>query len=95
MKYLFSNGISCSLLLDDTMKNWKFPLVSTLLLMLTINVQAAPVELDRVVAIVDEGVVLQSDIDTSLKTIKINAQEKINLYQKNLYFVNKFLKSLL
>ena len=76
MKYLFSNGISCSLLLDDTMKNWKFPLVSTLLLMLTINVQAAPVELDRVVAIVDEGVVLQSDIDTSLKTIKINAQEK-------------------
>jgi parvulin-like peptidyl-prolyl isomerase len=58
------------------MKNWKFPLVSTLLLMLTINVQAAPVELDRVVAIVDEGVVLQSDIDTSLKTIKINAQEK-------------------
>lgn len=58
------------------MKNWKFPLISTLLLLLTINVHAAPVELDRVVAIVDEGVVLQSDIDTSLKTVKINAQEK-------------------
>ncbi|MUK63648.1 peptidylprolyl isomerase SurA [Aliivibrio fischeri] len=58
------------------MKNWKFPLISTLLLLLAINVHAAPVELDRVVAIVDEGVVLQSDIDTSLKTVKINAQEK-------------------
>ncbi len=58
------------------MKNWKSPLVSLLLFTLTINTQAAPVELDRVVAIVDKGVVLQSDIDTSLKTVRLNAQEK-------------------
>ncbi|WP_023604403.1 peptidylprolyl isomerase SurA [Aliivibrio logei] len=58
------------------MKNWKIPFISSLLLILTINVHAAPVELDRVIAIVDEGVVLQSDIETSLKTVKINAQEK-------------------
>ncbi|MYM59413.1 peptidylprolyl isomerase SurA [Vibrio sp. OCN044] len=38
-------------------------------------VQAAPSELDGVAVIVNTGVVLQSDIETSLKTIRANAKD--------------------
>lgn len=38
-------------------------------------VQAEPVPLDRVAVIVNEGVVLQSDIDVSIKTLKANAKK--------------------
>ncbi|WP_434566587.1 peptidylprolyl isomerase SurA [Vibrio chagasii] len=36
---------------------------------------AAPVELDSVRVIVNEGVILQSDIDTSMKTLRANAKK--------------------
>ncbi|MEZ8929694.1 MULTISPECIES: peptidylprolyl isomerase SurA [unclassified Vibrio] len=36
---------------------------------------AAPVELDSVKVIVNEGVILQSDIDTSMKTLRANAKK--------------------
>ncbi|HAH02297.1 MAG TPA: peptidylprolyl isomerase SurA, partial [Vibrio sp.] len=36
---------------------------------------AAPVELDSVKVIVNEGVILQSDIDASMKTLRANAKK--------------------
>ncbi|GEA60425.1 peptidylprolyl isomerase SurA [Vibrio comitans] len=51
-------------------------LVTTILLMLLPAISlAAPVEMDRVVVIVNDGVILQSDIDSAMKTLKFNAQE--------------------
>lgn len=58
------------------MKNWKFPLIGTLLLSMSCASFAQPVELDKVVVIVNDGVVLQSDINTALTTVKINAEDK-------------------
>ena len=55
---------------------WKHTLLSLFLLLNFQTVSAAPVELDRVIATVNDGVVLQSDIDTALKTLKLNAQQK-------------------
>lgn len=55
------------------MKNWK-----TLLLTLTLIANscfAAPQMLDKVVAIVNNGVVLQSDVDTLVQSIKLNARQ--------------------
>ena len=37
---------------------------------------ATPQSLDHVVAIVNNGVILQTDIDTAMKTVKANAGEK-------------------
>ncbi len=37
---------------------------------------AAPQELDRVAVVVNDGVVLQSDIDTSLKLLQVNARDQ-------------------
>ncbi|MGR5253732.1 peptidylprolyl isomerase SurA [Vibrio astriarenae] len=38
----------------------------------TAAVQAQPVEMDKVAVIVNEGVILQSDIDTAMKTLRAN-----------------------
>lgn len=48
------------------------------MLLATLNMaqaNAAPVELDKVAVIVNESVVLQSDIDASLKTLRANAKK--------------------
>ncbi|MGF1762396.1 peptidylprolyl isomerase SurA [Aliivibrio kagoshimensis] len=58
------------------MKNWKSPLFSALLMIVSSSVSSEPVELDSVVAVVNDGVVLKSDIDTAIKTVKINAEQK-------------------
>ncbi len=55
------------------MKLWKQTLI-TLVALCSLAVQAAPRELDRVAVIVNKGVILQSDIDTALKTVKANAK---------------------
>ncbi|AHK19848.1 peptidylprolyl isomerase SurA [Yersinia similis] len=55
------------------MKNWR-----TLILGLVICANtafAAPQEVDKVAAVVDNGVVLQSDIDGLLQSVKMNAQQ--------------------
>ncbi|KJY83585.1 peptidylprolyl isomerase [Vibrio galatheae] len=57
------------------MKLWKHTLLALVTTSAMCTVQAKPVPLDKVAVIVNEGVVLQSDIDVSLKTLKANAKK--------------------
>ncbi|MDN3699430.1 peptidylprolyl isomerase SurA [Vibrio genomosp. F6] len=57
------------------MKSWKCTLLSLLATLNMAQANAAPVELDKVAVIVNESVVLQSDIDASLKTLRANAKK--------------------
>ncbi|NOH63802.1 peptidylprolyl isomerase SurA [Vibrio sp. RE88] len=57
------------------MKLWKQTLLGLIAASQLSFVQAEPVELDKVAIIVNSGVVLQSDIETSLKTIRANAKK--------------------
>ncbi|MDA0117294.1 peptidylprolyl isomerase SurA [Vibrio sp. T11.5] len=57
------------------MKLWKQTLFGLIAASQFSFVQAEPVELDKVAVIVNGGVVLQSDIETSLKTIRANAKQ--------------------
>ena len=54
------------------MNIWK-PLILTALL--SSGVMAAPVELDKAAVIVNDGVILQSDINTAIKTLQANAKQ--------------------
>ncbi len=56
------------------MKLWKHTLVSLMATFSVMNANAAPQELDRVSIIVNSGVILQSDIESALKTVRLNAQ---------------------
>ncbi|PJC85825.1 peptidylprolyl isomerase SurA [Vibrio sp. HA2012] len=58
------------------MNMWKHTLLSLFLLLNITPASADPVELDRVVAIVNDGVILQSDISNALKTLTFNARQK-------------------
>ncbi|GAL06968.1 survival protein SurA precursor [Photobacterium aphoticum] len=55
------------------MKNWKSSLLGLALLGLSAGTIAAPQELDRVVTIVNDSVILQSDVDAMMKTVRMNA----------------------
>ena len=57
------------------MRFWKHALLALLTTGTANAVQAEPVALDNIAVIVNSGVVLQSDIDTSLKTLKANAKK--------------------
>lgn len=57
------------------MKLWKKTLISLAATCTFSSAIAAPVELDKVSVIVNEGVILQSDIDTSMKTLRANAKK--------------------
>ncbi|RQW62848.1 peptidylprolyl isomerase SurA [Vibrio viridaestus] len=59
------------------MNRWKYALTSFMLL-LSFAAQSNPVELDKVVVIVNDGAVLQSDITTATKLLKASAAEKGN-----------------
>ncbi len=56
------------------MKLWKHTLLALIAGLSVANANAAPVEMDRVAIIVNSGVILQSDIDSALKTVKMNAK---------------------
>ncbi len=56
------------------MKLWKHTLVGLLASLSFANANASPQELDRVSIIVNSGVILQSDIDSALKTVRLNAK---------------------
>lgn len=56
------------------MKLWKPTLISLLGTLTLLNAHAAPQQLDSVAVIVNSGVVLQSDVDGALKTLKANAK---------------------
>jgi peptidyl-prolyl cis-trans isomerase SurA len=58
------------------MKFWKQTLLALMIASPIGLVQAEPVALDKVAVIVNTGVILQSDIDTSIKTLKANAKKK-------------------
>ncbi|MGF1686376.1 peptidylprolyl isomerase SurA [Photobacterium japonica] len=55
------------------MKNWKSSLLGIALLGLSAGTVAAPQELDRVVTIVNDSVILKSDVDAMIKTVRMNA----------------------
>lgn len=57
------------------MKSWKCTLLSLLAALSAAQVNAAPIELDKVAVIVNKSVILQSDIDASLQTIRANAKK--------------------
>lgn len=57
------------------MKLWKPTLISVLSALTLFNAHAAPKQLDSVAVIVNSGVILQSDVDSALKTIKANAKQ--------------------
>ncbi|RJX70716.1 peptidylprolyl isomerase SurA [Vibrio sinensis] len=57
------------------MKLWKQTLLALIAACHFSAAQAAPVAMDNVAVIVNEGVVLQSDINTAMKTLKANAQK--------------------
>ncbi|WP_299019342.1 peptidylprolyl isomerase SurA [uncultured Photobacterium sp.] len=55
------------------MKKWKSSLLGLTLWSLAAGSIAAPQELDKVVTIVNDSVILQSDVDGMLKTVRMNA----------------------
>ncbi|SHO55629.1 peptidylprolyl isomerase SurA [Vibrio quintilis] len=57
------------------MKFWQHFLI-TIISLISLNINAAPVELDRTAMIVNDGTILSSDIDTELRLIKLNAKQK-------------------
>ncbi|OBT16772.1 peptidylprolyl isomerase SurA [Vibrio sp. UCD-FRSSP16_10] len=57
------------------MNKFKRLIASMILILVPAMTMAAPVELDRVVVIVNDGVILQSDIDGATKTLKLHTQE--------------------
>ncbi|WP_217531679.1 peptidylprolyl isomerase SurA [Vibrio metschnikovii] len=56
------------------MKLWTLALYTLTSLVSIATVQAQPIELDRVAVIVNSGVILQSDIDSALLTVRANAK---------------------
>lgn len=63
------------MILDTSMKMWKHALFALSCLMPAIG-YSAPVELDGVAVIVNDGVILKSDINGALKTFKSNAENQ-------------------
>ncbi|EKO3438846.1 peptidylprolyl isomerase SurA [Vibrio fluvialis] len=57
------------------MKLWKHTLLTLIGLLSISSLHAQPVEMDRVAVIVNSGVILQSDIDAALLTVKANAKK--------------------
>ncbi|MGF1721483.1 peptidylprolyl isomerase SurA [Vibrio kyushuensis] len=57
------------------MKLWKQILLGSITSITAASVNAEPVALDKIAVIVNEGVVLQSDINTAFKTLHANAKD--------------------
>ncbi|MCY9802920.1 peptidylprolyl isomerase SurA [Vibrio scophthalmi] len=57
------------------MKTWKYTLLTLVAACHIGTASAEMVEMDKVAIIVNEGVILDSDIDTAVKTLKFNALE--------------------
>ncbi len=58
------------------MKKWTKALLAAAISASSISVSAAPAELDRVITVVNEGVILSSDIDALKKTVALNASKE-------------------
>ncbi|MGF1757973.1 peptidylprolyl isomerase SurA [Photobacterium sagamiensis] len=58
------------------MKKWKSSLLGLVIWSLAAGSIAAPKEMDKVVTLVNNSVILQSDVDAMLKTVRINAAEQ-------------------
>jgi peptidyl-prolyl cis-trans isomerase SurA len=56
------------------MNMWKHTLLGLSLLLPAVFSQAQPVELDKVMVVVNDGVILQSDINNTIKTLRSNQQ---------------------
>nr|WP_163392154.1 peptidylprolyl isomerase SurA [Enterovibrio norvegicus] len=60
--------------LEKQMKKWTKALLAVAISASSLSVSAAPAELDRVITVVNEGVILSSDIDALKKTVSLNAK---------------------
>ncbi|KMV29937.1 peptidylprolyl isomerase SurA [Photobacterium swingsii] len=58
------------------MKKWKSSLLGLMIWGAAASSFAAPTEMDKVVTIVNDSVILQSDIDAMLKTVRLNAADQ-------------------
>lgn len=58
------------------MKKWKTSLLGIAIWSLAASSMAAPKELDKVVTLVNDSVILQSDVNAMLQTVRINAAEQ-------------------
>ncbi|PSV43573.1 peptidylprolyl isomerase SurA [Photobacterium indicum] len=58
------------------MKKWKSSLLGIAIWSLAASSMAAPKELDKVVTLVNDSVILQSDVNAMLQTVRINAAEQ-------------------
>lgn len=58
------------------MKKWTKAILAAAISASSISVSAAPAELDRVITVVNEGVILSSDIDALKKTVALNASKE-------------------
>ncbi len=60
--------------LEKQMKKWTKALLAVAISASSLSVSAAPAELDRVITVVNEGVILSSDIHALKKTVSLNAK---------------------
>lgn len=58
------------------MKKWKSSLLGLVIWSLATSSIAAPQEMDKIVTLVNNSVILQSDVDAMLKTVRMNATEQ-------------------
>lgn len=75
------------------MKLWKPTLISVLSALTLFNAHAEPKQLDSVAVIVNSGVILQSDVDSALKTIKPMPSRTSSLCHKKRCCANKYWKN--
>ncbi|WP_267902803.1 peptidylprolyl isomerase SurA [Grimontia hollisae] len=61
--------------MEQHMKKWTKVLLAAAISASSLSVSASPAELDRVVAVVNDGVILSSDIDALEKTVALNADQ--------------------
>ncbi|QUJ69010.1 peptidylprolyl isomerase SurA [Photobacterium sp. GJ3] len=77
------------------MKMWKSFLVGLSLLGLTTSSLAAIQPLDKVVTIVNESVILQSDVDAMLKTVHLNAAQQGQSLPDDSVLINQVMEKLI
>lgn len=75
------------------MKNWRTLILG--LVVCTNSAFAAPQEIDRTVAIVNNGVVLQSDVTNLMRSVKLNAQQTGQQLPDNVKLHHQILEQLI
>lgn len=75
------------------MKNWR-TLILGLMFTASTTSFAAPQQLDKVAAVVNNGVVLESDVNNMLQTVTMNARNAGQQIRIRQHYVSRFLNVL-